>query len=150
MPAAYNKFETFVEHLLDKVHNLFGSGAGIDAVKVYLSNTAPDPALHAVKADLAEIAAGNGYNAGGESITPVGSRSAGTATLVGDKVTWTASGGSIGPFQYVVLYNDTPTSPADPLIGWWDAGQAITLADGESFSWRPNSQDAGGDVFTLT
>jgi len=48
-------------------------------------------------------------------------------------VTWTASGGSIGPFRYVVLYNDTQTSPADPLIAWWDYGSAVTLADGESF-----------------
>jgi hypothetical protein len=40
--------------------------------------------------------------------------------------------GSVGPFQYVVVYNNTPTSPLDPLICWYDRGSALTLANGES------------------
>jgi hypothetical protein len=99
-----------------------------------LSNTAPNVATHAVRADATEIAAGNGYTSGGVSIANVGSRSGGTFTLAGSDVTITASGGSIGPFRYVVLYNDTPTSPADPLIAYWDYGSSITLADTEPFT----------------
>jgi len=148
--AAYNKFEVFVEHLLDKIHDLFGSGGGADAAKIYLSNTAPNAATHAVKADLAEISAGNGYTAGGESVTPNGSRSGGTFTLQGTKVVWTASGGQIGPFRYVVLYNDTPTSPADPLIAWWDRGSSLTLEAGETFSVKFNGSETTGGIFTLS
>lgn len=127
--AAFNKFNAFVEHLAEKVHNL-----GADTLKIYLTNTAPDAAADAVKADLpAEISAGNGYSAGGPTATiSSSSQTAGTYKLVLDDVTITASGGSIGPFRYFVLYNDTPTSPADPLIGWWDYGSSLTLADGES------------------
>lgn len=126
--AAFNKFNSFVEALAEKVHNL-----GSDTLKVMLTNTAP-VATNTVKANLTEIAAGNGYTAGGNTATVTSSaQTSGTYKLVlGDPATWTATGGSIGPFQYAVLYNDTATN--DELIGWWDYGSAVTLADGESFA----------------
>jgi hypothetical protein len=125
--AAYNKFQAFVENLAEKVHNLQS-----DTLKVLLTNTAP-VATNAVKADLVEIGAGNGYTAGGTAPSITSSaQTTGTYKLVLGDVTFTAAAGSIGPFRYAVLYNDTPTSPADPLIGYWDYGSSITLADGES------------------
>jgi hypothetical protein len=145
--ATFNKFEAFTEHLAEKVHNL-----DADTLKVYLSNTAPDAAADAVKADLAEISAGNGYSAGGVDVQAATSRSGGTTTLTGVSFTITASGGSIGPFRYAVLYNDTPTSPADPLIGWWDYGVGgLTLANGESLDVKFNNAAVGvaGDISTL-
>ena len=128
--ATFNKFHAFVEHLAEGVHNL-----GADTLKIMLTNTAP-VATNSVKANLTEIAAGNGYTAGGTaaSITSSGQTS-GTYKLVLGDVVITASGGSIGPFRYAVLYNDTPTSPADPLIGYWAYGSALTLANGESITW---------------
>jgi hypothetical protein len=60
-------------------------------------------------------------------------------------VVFTASGGSIGPFRYVIIYNDTPTSPADPLVCYYDYGSSITLLDGETFT-----VDFGASLFTLT
>lgn len=60
-------------------------------------------------------------------------------------MTITASGGTVGPFRYVVLYNDTPASPADPLIAWWDYGSALTLNDTETFTI-----DFGASIFTLS
>lgn len=126
--ASFNKFNQFVEDVAKKVHNL-----GSDSLKVLLTLTAPTSS-NAVKADLTEIAAGNGYTAGGTaaSITSC-AQTAGTLKLVLGDVTFTASGGAIANFRYAVLYNDTPTSPADPLIGYWDYGSTVTLNSGDSF-----------------
>lgn len=127
--ATFNKHQQFAEDVYEKVHNL-----GADTLKVLLTNVAPT-AANAVKADLTEISAGNGYSAGGATVTITSSAQAsGTYKLVGTDVVFTASGGTIGPFRYVDLYNDTPTSPADPLIGWWDYGSSITLQIGETFT----------------
>lgn len=140
--AAYNKFEVFVEDLIEGVHDF-----DAHTFKIYLSNAAPSASLDAVKANMAEIAGGNGYTAGGNQTTITTSRSGGTAKVTGtDPTTWTAAGGSIGPFQYAVLYNDTPSSPADPLIAWWDYGSAVTLAAGETFTV---DLDGTNGIFTL-
>lgn len=127
--ASFNKFDQFVEDLAEKVHNLGG-----DTLKVMLSNTAPS-ASNSVKADITEISAGNGYTAGGAATTiTTSAQTSGTYKLVITDVTFTASGGSIATFQYIILYNDTPTSPADPLIGWYDYGAAVNVTDGNSFT----------------
>jgi hypothetical protein len=124
--AAFFKFHQFIEALAKKEHNL-----DTDTLKVYLTNVAPDAALDSVKADLAEIGAGGGYAAGGIAVTSQDAEQvAGVLKLVGDDVTFVAAGGSIGPFRYAVLYNDTHAT--DGLIGAWDYGSAITLSDGES------------------
>ena len=125
----FSKFNCFTEDLAEKVHNL-----GADTLKVLLTNTAPT-ASNTVKANLTEISAGNGYTAGGTAASITSSaQSSGTYKLVLADVVFTAAGGSIGPFRYAILYNDTPTSPADPLIGWYDYGSSITLADGETLT----------------
>lgn len=125
--ATYTKFNSFVEALAEKSHNL-----GSDTLKVMLTNTAPS-ASNTVKADITEISAGNGYTAGGTAITvSASSQTSGTYKLVGGDVVFTASGGSIGPFRYVVIYNDTATS--DELIAYADYGSSITLASGETFT----------------
>ena len=139
--AAFNKINAFVEHLAEKVHNLQS-----DTLKVMLTNTTP-LATNSVRADLTEISAGNGYLAGGAQATVANSaQSSGTYKLTLDDVVFTAAGGSIGPFRYAVLYNDTPTSPADPLIGWYDYGSSITLADTETLTV---DFDATNGVLTL-
>ena len=139
--AAFNKFNQFVEDLGLGIHDF---RAANDVLRIYLSNTVPSASLDLIKTDLAEIAGGNGYTLGGADIQNDQSETAGTLTVTGVDVTYTASGGSIGPFQYVVLYNDTPAAPLDPLIGWWDYGSAITLLTGESFT-----TDFGTSIFTI-
>lgn len=127
--TAFNKFQQFVEDVGVKVHNL-----NADTLKVLLTNTAP-VATNEVKADLTEISAGNGYTAGGAAVgSNAYSHTSGTGKLTGNDVVFTASGGDIGPFRYAVLYNDTPSSPADPLIGWWDYGTNLTITNGNSFT----------------
>ena len=145
--ASYVKFDQFVEDLSNKIHDVFGTaGAGADTLSVYLSNAAPTAATNKVKGDLAEITNHNGYTAP-VSTGNVGVRSTTTVTVTGTNVTITASGGTVGPFQYVVLYNFTAASV--PLIAYWNYGSALTLNDGESFTIKFNSGVSSGTLFTL-
>lgn len=140
--AAFNKIQQFVEDLCLGVHNL-----NTGTLNVYLSNAVPSASLDAVKADLAEITNANGYTAPIDTQNTF-AEATGTGTLTGTKCVVTATG-AVGPFQYVVLYNDTPTVPADPLIGWWDRGSALTLASGETFSIKFNNSDTAGTILTI-
>lgn len=142
MPA-YNKFHQFVEDVAEKVHNLAS-----DTLKVALFNTSPNagdtkynadagpPAQLQSTSNANEIEAGNGYTAGGTQATQVSSsQSSGTYKLVLNDVVFTASGGTIGPLRYAVLYNASAgTSAARPVIGWWDYGSSITLNPGETLT----------------
>lgn len=141
--ATFNKFQQFVEDLALGVHNL-----NTDTINIYLSNATPSASLDAVKTDLAEITNENGYTAPVDTQNTA-AESTGTLTVTCTAVTITASGGTVGPFQYVVAYNDTPTSPADPLIGWWDRGSALTLQAGDSFTWKPNNSATTGTLLTI-
>jgi len=133
-------FEQASEDLCTGVHNLAS-----DTLKVFLTNDTPNHATHSVKADLTEISAGNGYPAGGLSVTvSSASQTGGVFTLVGDVDNLNASGGSVGPFRYAVLYNDS--SASNSLLASWDYGSSITPETGESV----NITEPGGSLFTLT
>ncbi len=137
--ATFSKFQSFVEALAEKKHDL-----GADTLKVMLTLIAP-VATNTVKANLTEIAAGNGYTAGGTATTITSSaQTSGTYKLVITDVTFTASGGSIADFRYVVLYNDTALN--DELIGWYDYGATLTITNGNSFL---TDFDASAGVLTL-
>lgn len=125
--ATYNKFNQFTKDLIDGVH-AFGTAT----FKVVLTNSAPVN-TNTVLANITQISNGNGYTTGGTATTMSTSTSSGTAKATGTDVVFTATG-AVGPFRYAVLYNDTPTSPADPLIGWWDYGSSISLANTETFT----------------
>jgi hypothetical protein len=140
--AAFVKYQIFVEDLLEGVHDF-----DAHVFKIMLANAAPNVAAHAVRADAAEIGAGFGYATGGSATAITTSRTGGTAKVAAADVTFTASGGAIGPFRYAILYNDTPTSPADPLIAYWDYGAALTLTDGNQFTV---DFDATAGILTLT
>lgn len=137
--AVYNKFNQFTKDLIDGKHN-FAS----NTFKIFLTNTQPSPTMTA-KADMTEITAGFGYSAGGPTVTISTSTSGGVAKVTGSNVTVTAAGGSIGPFQFAVLYNDTASG--DPPIAWWDYGAPITLADTEALTVV---FDATNGIFTAS
>jgi len=133
--VAFTKLNGFVEHLAEGVHNL-GSGQLV----VALSNTAPGsegtpPTGATTACVLANVTQVSYTNLSSRNVTTSSSsQSSGTYSLVTSDLVLTSSGGTTGPFRYVYLYNDTPTSPADPLIGYYDYGSSITLADTETLT----------------
>jgi hypothetical protein len=135
--AAFNKFNAFVEHLAEGVHNL-----QTGQLVVALTNTLPTSA-NSVLADITQIAYTNLSSR--NVTTSTSSQTGGTYSLVCNDLVLTASG-AVATFRYVVLYNDTPTSPADPLIGWYEypGGASVTMANAETFT-----VDFGATVLTV-
>lgn len=136
--ATYNKFNQFTKDLVDGVHDF-----DAHIFKVMLTNSAP-VATNTIRANLTEISAGSGYTAGGSSTTITTSTATGTAKVTGTDVVFTSSG-TIGPFRYAVLYNDTAAS--DPLIAWWDYGSSISLLNTETLTV---DFDAANGILTVT
>lgn len=143
--ATFNKFQDFSEQLSRGVHDF-----DAHTFRVALTNTAPtatQTSLDTVTNHPAPAAA-NGYSAGGTATTISISETTGTTTVSGTQVVFTATAGGIGPFRYAILYNDSATSPADALIGWWDYASSITLNDTETFTVK-FSNTSPGAIFTL-
>ena len=127
--ATLNFFNIFSQDLAKGNHK-FGS----DVIKVMLTNTAP-VATNAIKSDITEITAANGYSAGGPTVATIST----TLTTAQTKVVASADSvvtatGAVGPFRYAVIYNDTTASPVKPLIAWLDYGSAVTMANAETFT----------------
>ena len=128
--ATLVKYDCFVENLAEKVHNL-----GADTLKAALTNTAPTAASDTVWNSATTApppAAANGYTTGGNTLVVTSSaQTSGTYKLVITDSVFTAAGGSIGPFRYVIVYNSTASNA---VIGYYDYGSSITLATGETFT----------------
>jgi hypothetical protein len=126
--ATFNKTNQFVEDLAKGVH-IFGT----HQLKVALTNTAPIATNATYAALTAPLATTNLSGATPFNVTTTSAtQTSGTLNIVLADLTLTATG-AVGPFRYVVLYNDTPTSPADPIVGWYDYGSSVTMASAETF-----------------
>lgn len=131
--ATWTKLNGYIEHVHHGVHNL-----STGQLVVALSNTAPGsestpPTGAASACILANVTQISYTNCSTRNITTSSSgQTSGTYKLVLTDLTLTASGGTVGPFRYAYIYNDTPTSPADPLLGYYDYGSSITLNDTET------------------
>lgn len=123
--ATYTKFNQFVEDKAHGVHNL-----GSDQLVVALTNSAP-VATNTVLANITEIAY---TNLSSRNITTSSSaQTSGTYKLILADLVLTASG-AVGPFRYVVIYNDTTVTPTDALICWFDRGSSLSLVSGDTFT----------------
>lgn len=129
--TAFNKVNLFTRDVLSAKHD-FSS----HVFKFMLTNTLPVVA-NAIKSDITEIGAGNGYTAGGTASSITLSNASGVEKVVAAAVTFTATG-AVGPFQYCVLYNDSQGTPVKPLVGWYDYGSAVTLANTQTFTITPD------------
>lgn len=122
--ATYTKFNSFVEALAEKIHNL-----GSDTLTVALTNSAPS-ASNTVLANITQVA----YTFLSTRVLTISSstQTSGTYKLVLADLVLTSTGGATGPFRYIVIYNDTAAS--DELICYFDYGSALTLNSGESLT----------------
>jgi len=122
--AVFNKFDSFVEAVAEKLHNL-----GSDQLVIALSNVAPI----ATNTQLSNITQITYANLSTRNLTTsASSQTSGLYKLVIADITLTSTGGSTGPFRYITIYNDTSTN--DLLIGWYDYGTSLTLNSGESLA----------------
>lgn len=147
MTASISFYNSFRKNVANGVIDLDG-----DTFKVVLvtSSYSIDLQAHTVKADLTnELATANGYTAGGATLGSVTwTQSTVTMTFDAADTTWTASGGSLVA-RRAIIYDDTPTSPADPLVAaiLLDTSPAdVTTTDGNTLTLQWNASG----IFTLT
>lgn len=138
--AVFNKFQDFTKQLARGKH-AFDS----HTFKVMLTNELPLN-TYTVASNIKEIASGNGYVAGGKVTSVTLSDLADGVSINGTEIVFAASGGSIGPFRYAVLYNESTVG--GPLIGWWDYISSVILSDTETLTVKFNSASQGS-IFTL-
>ena len=129
--ASFNKFHQFVEDLSKGVHNFTSDSTCSVTVALCAAANAPVN-TNTVLANLTQITYTNLSARVLQNVTC--EQTSGTVHFTADDLVLTASGGPANAFRYIVLYNDDPTSPADPLIGWYDYTSDLTLADGETLT----------------
>ena len=129
--ASFNKFQQFVEDLAKGVHNFTSDSTCSVTVALCAAANAP-VATNSILGNLTQISY---TNLSSRVVTGVtAEHTTGTVTITADDLVLTASGGAVAAFRYVVLYNDDPSSPADPLIGWYDYTSDLTLQNGETLT----------------
>ncbi len=134
--AAFNKISNFVVAWLQAQINMSTTG---HVFSIALTNTLPTSTMK-TSTEITEISTGNGYSHLGSTcqITSYALVSSSLPLVVlgpAAGVVFTASGGSIGPFRYPVLLDQSTAYGGSPqLASWYDYGSAITLNTGETFT----------------
>jgi hypothetical protein len=122
---------------------LLTSSASFDA-----THTSVDAVAGAASPDRANEFYGNGWPQGGKTVANVTASTITTndAKLSGDQVAQTASGGSIGPCRYVLLYD---SASMKPLI-LYNLGQDEYAGDTTDFKLTFDLLGTPGTIYTLT
>lgn len=116
--ASFQKFNIFVQDLANKAHNL-----GSDQLRVALTDTTPTATDTVLQTEISYT------NLSTRNITTTSStQTSGTEKLLVAQLTLTATG-AVGPFRYIEIYNNT----ASKVIGWYDYGSEVTMANGDTF-----------------
>ena len=133
MATAFTKLNGFVENLAEKRIDLASA-----TLTIALSNTAPaaestpptGAAAECILANVTQVA----YTYCSSRVLTVSSsvQTAGTYKLILDDLILTASGGAVGPFRYVYIYDDSATN--NELIGYYDYAAALTLNDTDTLT----------------
>lgn len=127
MSQAFNKVYSFVANLANGAFNL-----GSDTIEAALTNTTPTTASNKLS-DITEISY---TNCSARTFTLTSStQSSGLYSLILQSLVLTASG-TVGPFRYVVVYDASDSNKN--IIGWFDYGQAVTMASGDTFTITPD------------
>jgi len=141
--SAYFKFEDYAEQLNKAKHDW-----STHTFKLALTDTAPNNG-QTVLADITQISNGGGYTGGAgggytlDTVTLTESGGEAKVTIADEVIT--ATGASIAQFRYLVMYNDSTTSPVDALVAYFDYGSELNLADTETLT----VDFAAGGVWTL-
>jgi hypothetical protein len=128
--ATFTRPDVFSLNLANKVYDLDS-----DTFRWAFSNTAP-----VLGSNITQIATGNGYTqmtygAGGNLATMSALSSSGqTTTMAKSSTDVLTATGAVGPFQYLFLVDDTPTSPLNPVTGWLNHGSAVTMANTDTYT----------------
>ena len=135
MAVAFTKIHSFVENLAEKAIDLSGA-----ELTIALTNTAHTATWDEL-ADLTEVS----YTNLSARVLTVSSsaQTSGTYKLVLADLVLTASG-AVGPFQYIYIYDDGSTG--DKLIGYYDYGSEVIMADTDTFTL---DFDASSGVLTV-
>lgn len=142
--ATFNKFNVFVEHLAEGVHNL-----QTGAITVALTSVSPSNGTATSIGDITQISYTNltSTPSANRIVSPVSSaQTGGTYRLTATNDLTLTSTGAVSPFRYVVLYNSGSTGVSNALIGFYDYGSELTLANGETLTI---DFDQGNGILTL-
>lgn len=111
-----------------------------DTFKIILmqSGFSYNPDTHEDYGDVSasELPTASGYTAGGATLAGVSvveNDSTNTCDIDWNNASWIASGGNIVA-SGAIIYDDTVTSPADPIVGYIDFGSDQTTPDGGTFT----------------
>lgn len=141
--GAFTFYDSFAEIIAEGDFDPLAVAQNTYKVALFTSSYTPSVSTDQEYTFLSgEVANGNGYTTGGNSLTSVTyTATGGVGTFDAADVVWTASGGSITA-RYAVLYIDSVTSGTYDLIGYFvldNTPADVTATDGNTLTIQWNA-----------